>query len=386
MNSIKAALLLFVFLVIGGPIQAEESDRRWSVRDWALRINPEELKYEARHFDALDQSTSNGSMLFSFYTGSNYYLEGKLDLARDAFTQAIRALPESGRSYLRRGITQIGLGNYQEAVRDLKYAVDHNEDQLQSYRYWYAMALGRNGQIDDALSQATTSMVGMRSSRKVRDDTYELRGDLYRFKKDWNKAAQDYKSILTDHPNPGVIIAKLGVVHYHSGYPDHAKGFFLDAIEYGAADYDSYFFLGLIALDGGDFRDAVSKFTAAMIQTPEPPAILFFNRSMAFDSLAEYERSDQDLTKSIERDPTNGFAYNNRCYVRISHLDQAATGLTDCLKAAELLPGNADVADSLALAYEKLGRNNDAKVEYARALSLNPNLPSAQEGLKRLGG
>jgi tetratricopeptide (TPR) repeat protein len=52
---------------------------------------------------------------------------------------------------------------------------------------------------------------------------------------------------------------------------------------------------------------------------------------------------------------------------------------------AALFPASGNVYDSLGEALERSGRREEAIAAYRRALSLNPNLGSSRDALRRLG-
>jgi Flp pilus assembly protein TadD len=64
---------------------------------------------------------------------------------------------------------------------------------------------------------------------------------------------------------------------------------------------------------------------------------------------------------------------------------QDTEGLSDANRAIALAPKNASFIETRAEIYEKLGQQDNAIAEYRQALSLAPNMKSAQDGLKRLG-
>jgi Flp pilus assembly protein TadD len=62
-----------------------------------------------------------------------------------------------------------------------------------------------------------------------------------------------------------------------------------------------------------------------------------------------------------------------------------AQGLPDANRAVTLAPEDADSIETRAEIYEKLGQRDKAIADYRQTLSLDPNMKSAQNGLKRLG-
>jgi Flp pilus assembly protein TadD len=59
--------------------------------------------------------------------------------------------------------------------------------------------------------------------------------------------------------------------------------------------------------------------------------------------------------------------------------------LRDAQRAVSLDPFDEEFLDTRAHAYEALGRKLEAIADYRRLLSANPSMPSAIDGLMRLG-
>ena len=95
--------------------------------------------------------------------------------------------------------------------------------------------------------------------------------------------------------------------------------------------------------------------------------------------LEDYAAADQWLTKSLELDPRDGQAryYLGRTKYNEKRFDEAVRAFTECLK---LDAKNVKAADNLGLAYEGLGKTEEAVAAYRNAVVLDTAAPSRSLG------
>ncbi|RTE95266.1 hypothetical protein D6B98_04590 [Bradyrhizobium sp. LVM 105] len=104
-----------------------------------------------------------------------------------------------------------------------------------------------------------------------------------------------------------------------------------------------------------------------------------YKRGQVYAIKRAYALARQDFDLVISRNPRDGEAFNNRCWVR------AATGdlqgaLADCNLALQINPGLSDALDSRGLVNLKLGRNAEAIKDYTDAIQRNPRSSSSLFG------
>jgi hypothetical protein len=107
-------------------------------------------------------------------------------------------------------------------------------------------------------------------------------------------------------------------------------------------------------------------------------AIEAADEAAAFRGLEEYRGRLENRYANVEAE-VNALGYE---LLRAGRADRAALVFGVNVRAH---PQSANVYDSLAEAYEQLGRRDEAVRNYRRALELNPEQSSAVAGLRRLG-
>ncbi len=91
-----------------------------------------------------------------------------------------------------------------------------------------------------------------------------------------------------------------------------------------------------------------------------------------------------NLEKALRLDRNNANALNSMGFILSEQNIQPATALEYCRRATELKPQNPAYLDSLALAYRRNGRMQDAKTIYERALRLSGGNREIAEHYKEL--
>lgn len=378
MHAFFLSFLCFAFVTTGA--SADED------RNWAHGIGrSSQLKYGYDKFETLDRSTDIGNFTAHFYNGSNHYIDGDLQSALTAFDQALSVYPEADRAHFRRGVVFVRLDRINEAIQAFQMANEFTEVFEPQYFYWLGATLATAGNLQEAHKQLTFAINGRSMSPQTGVDAQTLRADINRDLGDLDAAMDDYNAVITARSADPNTYTKRGVTFYKMKDFLNAKADFEKSLSMMSLTYDNYFYLGMIASSTSEHWEAVQNFNRAVVQIPNPPPAPFYYRGQSYLQLKEYDKAVRDYSKVIELDANQAAPFNQRCYIKTAYLNQAADALSDCLKAVELEPGNPDLADSLGLTYEKLGESDKAIAEYSRALSINPNMPSAQEGLDRLG-
>ena len=107
----------------------------------------------------------------------------------------------------------------------------------------------------------------------------------------------------------------------------------------------------------------------------------YYNRGLAYEALGESKLAIADLTAAIERNPAYAEAYNSRGHVyrELHDYDQALADFT-----ASYRQGNPEPhlpMYGMALTYEAMGKREEAKSWYSRALTMKPDFAPALEKL-----
>ncbi len=100
-------------------------------------------------------------------------------------------------------------------------------------------------------------------------------------------------------------------------------------------------------------------------------------------SMGELKGAIQSFERTVQLEPGHGWALNNLgfCYLRANENEKAATVLGE---AAQKLPHVAFVQNNLGVALERVGRTEEAKHAYQKAMDLSPKYVKARINAARV--
>lgn len=133
---------------------------------------------------------------------------------------------------------------------------------------------------------------------------------------------------------------------------------------------------------GGDLPGAIDVLDRALRDGPEEPALLFERAT------ARIERGDpggsEDLDRAIELDPGNAWLLHNRTILGLGRGDLPAA-LEDAARSARLDPTRPSLHALEGDLLERLGRLDEARAAYVRALEVAPpDWPRREEFVRLL--
>ncbi len=175
-----------------------------------------------------------------------------------------------------------------------------------------------------------------KSPQKVR--AYNDRGNTYAFMGRFNEALADYNKVIEIDLNQIAALQQKTAQDVKRGVSGY-DGYKLIAARATLAI--AFFNRGLLFMDTGNFKQAISDFNKALEINPALAAP-YHNRGMSYVGIEDYDNALSDFTKAIEINPTDAGAYNNR--------------------------GNI---------YSAKGNFREALLDYSRAIELDPNLAPA---------
>lgn len=112
-------------------------------------------------------------------------------------------------------------------------------------------------------------------------------------------------------------------------------------------------------------------------------AVAYSNRAAGYSALGDPAGAIADAGAAIELDPQYADAYNERAWALHSE-GRDSEALSDANEAVALRSNDPYSLETRAEIFEGLGRTGEAIVDYRAALSLDPDLGPAREGLKRI--
>ena len=134
---------------------------------------------------------------------------------------------------------------------------------------------------------------------------------------------------------------------------------------------DAHYLLGFILFRQARAKDSLTEYTeGARYRTPNA----FDLKVVACDYvlLKDYMDADKWFTRSVEWDSKDwqGWYYLGRTKYNENRFEEAVNAFNECLK---LNPTNVKAEDNLGLSYAGLGRNDEAKAAYLKAMTWEKN-------------
>lgn len=131
--------------------------------------------------------------------------------------------------------------------------------------------------------------------------------------------------------------------------------------------------LGNAAIKEGKAQEAVEWFTVAigLVKPGEPAHVLYSNRSAAEASCGDYEAALRDAEKAIELKPEWPRGYSRRATALhfLGRLDEARDGY---VKALEMDPGNATLEESLATVERAIAARDEENMDSGAVPAMDP--------------
>lgn len=258
--------------------------------------------------------------------------------------------------------------------------------------------------IDDP----TESPAGKSAARVRRARAFFAQGE-------WASAISDYDAAIPLLPNKIAPYNERGVAHERNGDRDLALADYSKAIEVDPTNAVAYSNRALRLYKNGAIDLSLADLDEAIRLDPKSP-IAHNGRGVALSGKGEYQKAIVDFSEAISLNGFFGNAYANRgvAYTKTGEFDlairdlQAALRLNDSaqfnrelawtflaagrpadgLPFADLAlrkdPNLAAAYDTRGMIYEALGRPQQARSDFERALALDPKLTSSAEAVARL--
>ena len=304
---------------------------------------------------------------------------GQTKLAIDDFNRAAQLFPEYAAIYNNRGNLLLALGYPDEAIKDFNRAI--------VLAPGYAAALSNRagayakvGHNDQAIRDYTEAVRLMPQSAAP----LAGRGRVHLAAGRPHAAIRDFSRAVTADPRFAAAYrsraeAKLDILQVQDAIEDLSR-----AVAFDADNPELYLLRGQAYLAADNVGAALKDFTHVTVLDPRS-ARGFAARGLANGISQSYQDAFADLNHAIELDPRSATAFAYRAVV-YKMSGQVDVGLKDAETAEKLDPDGAEVLWARGETEEAQGRTEQAVADYKRAVSLQPRLKAAADGLQRLGG
>ncbi|WP_455707681.1 tetratricopeptide repeat protein [Mesorhizobium sp. ORM8.1] len=204
-----------------------------------------------------------------------------------------------------------------------------------------------------------------------RGAAYEMRGNAWITKRDYDRAMADYDQAVSLHPKNALVFYNRGRAWLLKGDNDRAIADCDQAIALDPKMVDAYNNRGLAWAGKGEDDRAIADYDHATSLDPLR-ANPFYNLGMARARKGDKDRAMADFSTAITLDLNFGAAYVGRGYIRIDKGDKEGA-VADFDNALRIDPKNDEASYGRGIAYFHSGAMAKARVDFERAAILHPD-------------
>jgi len=263
----------------------------------------------------------------------------------------------------------------EQALGHLDYMLAQNSGDLHA-QVRKAQIYGEMGKFSEAVEELQSVLRDKPNELRVRD----FLGLLYEEMKEYEQAIHVYQENVEIDPTFFDSILHLGFVSYRLKRNEDALSYLDQAVKLNPNRPEPYLLLGLTYFQMKDYQQAKARLEDGIVQDPSN-AELHFNLGTAYDKLDRFDEVVRAMEKVLELDPEHADALN---YLGYSYADRGINAEEAVLltqRAVALKPHNGYYVDSLAWAFFKVGRIEEALEMMQRAVTLVADDPVIYEHL-----
>jgi Flp pilus assembly protein TadD/mono/diheme cytochrome c family protein len=198
----------------------------------------------------------------------------------------------------------------------------------------------------------------------------------------YKPAIDDYRRLLTAHPDDPRTLNSLGAAFESSGDSRDAEQVFQRAIAAEPGNCDAHFNLATVALKQSQFPDAETQFRDMLAHCPSDAAA-HDGIGVALLATGDAASAQTEFHSALAIDPTDFTALYHLGEIAIAS-GHAAGAIDFLTAAAKQNPDDVDTRERLAMAFAQSGRADDALSQLREAVRLAPSDPQAHSLLSQV--
>jgi serine/threonine protein kinase/tetratricopeptide (TPR) repeat protein len=268
--------------------------------------------------------------------------------------------------YSRAGDRNLKEADYAGAVNAYTKALQFETTNAEIYKGRGDAYVGNND-LDRALADYEQAI----KLNKDDPDAYIRRGLLFERRRNYQQALADYIEAVRLGRTAESFLKRGNLYNQLSRY-DEAIADYSETLKLRPSDHEAYFGRGSAYLSKGLYNQSLQDLNEAIRLSP-PHSDYFNNRGNAYVGLKDFNKALSDYDQAIRLDPSNAKAYGNRgnVYFELADYDQALANYDKALQLAPL----ANVYESRAILYNKLGKDDLGRADFQRAEQLRRSPP-----------
>ncbi|MEI0566034.1 tetratricopeptide repeat protein [Brachyspira pulli] len=255
-------------------------------------------------------------------------------------------------------------------ISPLVYVIQNiDEDEYYTYTNFISYFIYDENKFNDIIEIDIKYLKRLDKLLEESDDDFEVykeRGDLRAKLGFYNDAIDDYKKALELNPNykeadKALTDTKNNLDIYNNSLIN--KDYTKDPMYYFSKAHNLY--------NKSKYEEAIKNYNKSIDLDPNN-SYAYNNRGLAKNNLEQYFNALKDYDKAIELDPNNSVIYYNRGVAK-THLWQYEEAIEDYNKAIELDHNNSTAYYNRGLVKSYLGQYKEAIEDYNKTIELDPN-------------
>ncbi|MCP3746806.1 tetratricopeptide repeat protein [Paenibacillus sp. A3M_27_13] len=213
-----------------------------------------------------------------------------------------------------------------------------------------------------------------------RFETYDLLGNYFEAREDFNQAKEMYEKALQIHPYSAAVFNSLGLMYYHQGHYDDAIDKFVEAIDNDDdSQSENYFFnIALCLAAKKEYEMAIICYDICIEMNP-----YFYdaynNKGLLLKDCWHIWEALKCFDKAIKLNPNHPYALFNSAYL-LKDLGYNERAIQRFHQILEFNPDFTHAFYNIALIYCRTNNFNEAAFYFCKAISFLDSLKSL-EGL-----
>lgn len=155
---------------------------------------------------------------------------------------------------------------------------------------------------DHVIASCSKSINSKNRDKEARAMAYLSRGNMYRRKRQYDRALADYNESLRLYPNSAPTHTSRGNAWRGKHDLDRALTDHNEAIKLDPNYAEAYSNRGNVYSDKNDYDRAIANYDKAIVLKPNYP-VAFFNRGLAWKAKGDHARSIADYRQALKLDP-----------------------------------------------------------------------------------
>ena len=259
-----------------------------------------------------------------FQHGNLLMMLGQLDVAIEAYSDAINLNPHNANTHNNRGIAYAEKGKLDNAIKDYNITIQLRSD-YPNVNYNKRIVYTNKGNYGFAIQEA----IKMIELNFEFSQAYHNRAVAYSKKGEVELAIKDYTKAIELYPDDPNTYYGRGNTYYEKGDYDRAIEDYNTAIKINPTFDIAYVNRGNVYGNKSDYDRAIEDYNTAIKINPNS-ANAHNNRGVAYGEKDDADYAIENYNKAIELDPSHNIAYYNRgiVWLHLQEWDKAKSDLT----------------------------------------------------------